>query len=194
MADKLRSRMRIIHIACAAGVVLILGAAGAFGVLPMIRTGHANIAKAEELKQQLRETDEVGAIATDIQKDTHGLDEEIVREEKRLPSRKQMDQLIAEISDVAQHAGVKLDGIKSDKNEIFTSGEYKVLPSKLVATGTYAQCYKFLAGLRQMERLTRLESASIITEQKTGEGAKPGEKGECQLRVAIATYMANSGK
>jgi Tfp pilus assembly protein PilO len=186
MADQLRKRIRLIHICGSAGVVVILAGATLLGVLPMLQSGRESIQKAQGLADELKQLETVRVKAEELQKKIAQRQAQIEKEEGRLPTRAQQGKIIEEITAVAATAGVKLEGI--DKQEIQPAGNYKILPAQVTVTGSYQQCYAFLAGLRHMERLTRLENASVITE--AGDSAKPGQRGDCQLRVAIATYMA----
>ena len=187
MHDPLRKRIRLIHQCCIAGVVVVLGVAAALAVWPMVTRGRDNIAMANGIRKELKQLDGLTVKTQEVQARISAIEKEITQEERRLPTRNQMDQFLNELSKVAADSGVSIQGF--DKSPIETSGDFRRLPARIVASGSYAQCYKFLAGIRKMERLTQLENAGIEAEQKTDEGSKPGEKA-CRLTVSIATFMA----
>jgi Tfp pilus assembly protein PilO len=188
MADLIRQRIRLIHLCCAAGVLLTVASAGALVVLPMFRSGTESIKDAGKLRGDLKQLDGLSLKLQEVKSRISTIEGEIEKEEKRLPTRNQMDQFMEELSSVATGAGVNFEA--SSKAEVESVGDYKAMTAQITASGSYAQCYKFLAGLRRMERLTQLKDCTIDAEQKVGEGSKPGEKGDCRLKISIATFMA----
>ena len=188
MVDLIRQRVRLIKLCCSAGVFAAVAVVGCLAVLPMVKSGRASIQSANELRGQLKELDGLSLKLQEVKSRISAIETEIQAEEKKLPTRNQMDQFMQELSAVATDAGVNFES--SNKADVEVAGDYKAFNAQITATGSYAQCYKFLAGLRRMERLTQLKDCMIDAEQKTGEGSKPGEKGDCRLKVSIATFMA----
>lgn len=188
MADQIRDRLRKIHLCCAAGVVAAVAGVAALGIWPMVRSGRASEVQADVYRAQLKEIEGLTLKTTEVQNEIATIRAQIAKDENRLPRRHQIVQFMQELASVAEKSGVSLEA--QDRGEIENAGDHLVLPATLTVTGSFAQCYDFLAGLRKMERLTRLEKAVLEAEQATGEGSKPGEKGNCRLKVSIATFMA----
>ena len=188
MADNIKSRLRVIHWVGASAMLLLLGSAVGLGAYPMYMGGRDSIAKSRYLKQQLAELDGLDKTLQGVEADLKKTEERLKQSEKRLPTRNEMDQFMGELAAVAKDAGLTVEGI--NPKPVQPSGDYRVLPVEISGGGSYQQVYKFLAGLRRMQRLTRLDDVTMDAEQKTGEGSQPGEKAGCRVRVLISTFMA----
>lgn len=187
MTDPIKQRLGRIHLIGASVLVLALVLAGLLAALPMYRDGRASIAKSQTLRQQLSELDGLSRTLQQVETDLQATKARLAATEQRLPTSNDMPQFMGELSRVAEEAGLTLSGTTPKAAQ--PAGDYRVLPVEITGEGTFKQCYDFLAGLRRMQRLTRLDNAVVESEQKTTEGAKPGDK-TCKIKVCIATFMA----
>ena len=99
------------------------------------------------------------------------------------------------LAQVAEKAGLQLEAVMPDK-DLKDAGGYKSLPVSISGTGKWDTCYRFLTGLRAMNRLTRLDSLTLASHKPdNGPDGKPyvlapGEEPPCQITVNISTFMA----
>lgn len=79
--------------------------------------------------------------------------------ESRLPSGKEVDSIIRQVSDLAVSAGMESPALDSEKP--VTAAMYKEQPLKMESTGGFAGLYQFLQAVERMPRITRLPDMEI---------------------------------
>ena len=57
----------------------------------------------------------------------------------------------------------------------------------VVGSGDWENCYRFLSGLRAMDRVARLDSVIMDTQDKDGKGLA-ADKVVCQVTVKFSTF------
>lgn len=169
MKDSLNSRLRTIHLIGATILIGGLGATAALGVYPMVKSGKASIQKAEELRTRLAEFDGLSKTLDQVDTDRKNTEARLAAAEKLLPTGNEMDKFLGELAKVAEDSGITVEGITP--RTTLSAGDYKILPVEINGQGSFPACYKFLAGVRKMPRLTRLDDLFVEAETKPGDDA-----------------------
>lgn len=109
-----------------------------------------------QLLDKLRETT---ARNQDLQKENEKIQENIHAIEARLPSNKEVDAVIRQVSDLAVESGLEPPNIESDKP--VAAASYMEQPLKMKITGNFNGFYEFLVKLEQLPRITRVPDMKI---------------------------------
>src|SRR5271154_6886661 len=195
MRDILQNRLRTINIIGALVIVGgILGPA-AFGALHLYRAGCSHVQQSADLHKTLSELDGLSKTLDQVEGERKQPEVRLADAESRLPDSNAMDQFMQQLAQVAEKAGLQLEAVMPDK-DLKDAGGYKSLPVSISGTGKWDTCYRFLTGLRAMNRLTRLDSLTLASHKPdNGPDGKPyvlapGEEPPCQITVNISTFMA----
>ena len=93
----------------------------------------------------------------------------------------QVNRHIAELSDLAAKAGLKIDDIQSGTP--VAGARYEMVPIRLAGTGTYVTCLDFLHRLHRVSPDTGVSGLEL--------GGSPSERGgEAQFRFELLWYAA----
>jgi type IV pilus assembly protein PilO len=109
-----------------------------------------------QLLDKLRETT---ARNQDLAHDNEEIQKNIQSIEARLPSNKEVDAVIRQVSDLAVESGLEPPNIESDKP--VAAALYMEQPLKMKITGNFNGFYEFLVKLEQLPRITRIPDMKI---------------------------------
>lgn len=90
--------------------------------------------------------------------------------EARLPSGKEMDGLVRQVSDLAITSGLKAPAIKSSKP--VPAALYMEQPLEMEVTGSFLGFFTYLAQIEKLPRITRIHDLKITGQNKDGEEIK----------------------
>lgn len=182
--------MNLVGAFCVLGGVI---APSGFGAYHFWNQGRGCEKASASLRRSLSELDGLNKTLSEVEAAKKQTESRLAEAETRLPNSQSMDEFLAQIAKVEENAGLVVDSTTFDRNPK-ESGGYKSLPVSISGTGKWDTCYKFLTGLRGMNRLTRLDSLTLeVMKNKTdGSGATygQGQDAPCQITVNISTFMA----
>jgi Tfp pilus assembly protein PilO len=184
MQDALKHKMRMVNAAGCAAVAVILASTVSFGIVPLYKKGTRDIAETARLHAQLSALDGLSQTLTQVEEERKQTENRLKEVEKRLPSSSETNTFIGELARVTQAAGIQVEGTTYPR-DLKDSGGYKALPVEVVGTGEWDACYKFLTGLRSMNRLTRLDSLVLETDPKPDNLEHP----RCRITVKFSTFF-----
>lgn len=198
MSDIVKQRLRIVNMAGAAVVIFGIAVPAAFGVAALYGQGHERITESARLRSQLMELDGLSKTLDQVEHERAQTEARLTEAESHLPSSSAMDQFLHELAKVAEDAGLQVDStIPMQDTKDASTGGYKSMPVAISGVGDWETCYRFLTGLRDMKRLTRLDSLQLQTDtgdKGTGDGGgaavDPAIKPMCRISVTISTFMA----
>jgi Tfp pilus assembly protein PilO len=193
MPDVISKRLRVVNMVGSGALICILAAAG-IGVTKLYANGRESIQQTHDLQQQLSELDGLSATLGQVEAASKQTQIRLDDAESRLPTSNAMDQFLHELAHVADQAGLQVDSTIPGK-ETQDAGGYTAKPVSISGSGDWDTCYKFLTGLRKMNRLTRLDSLVLeIDKTRTPPGENGAalalEKPACHMSVTISTFMA----
>lgn len=115
-----------------------------------------SLAHQEQLLNKLRE--ETGK-NTDLQRANEEIKQTVAAIEARLPSNKEMDGVVRQISDLAVKAGLQSPAMKSAKP--VQAAMYMEQPIEIEVSGSFVGFFTFLAHLEKLPRITRISDMKI---------------------------------
>jgi len=187
MPDEIKKRLRSIDLAAAVVLAVVVVAAVALGVVPLHHFSSLNVVRASELEHKLTEFDGLNKMVEKARTDLKVTQQRLHDAESRLPSEGEMAQFMQQLAHVADTAGLQVDGITP--GTVQPAGSYRALPIEIVGSGDFGSCYKFLQGLRQLNRLTRLDDL-VVQAVMPGKGGPVTPSSTCTIHVTISTFMA----
>lgn len=136
--------------------------------------------KEIELKESLlAKLKEATAQTEDLQRANEQIRDAIAAIQARLPSTKEMDNVLRQVSNLASRAGLKVPQFKkSDKTG--PAGLAFEQPTDIEITGDFDGFYKFLLDLEQLPRITRIPDLSIVRSDKVD--------GEMKTKLVLSVY------
>jgi len=117
--------------------------------------------KQEMLEKLRTET----ARSADLQRANNEIKKSIDSIESRLPSGKEMDSIIRQVSDLALAVGLPAPTIKSSIP--LTAAMYKEQPIKMSIRGDFRAFYEFLLRVEQLPRITRIPEMKVTRDEDT---------------------------
>lgn len=186
MSEQIKKRVRRIDVGGAAGVTVVGVLAVLLGVLPLHHQSQLNVARAETLQKQLADFDGLEKTMARAKVKLDETQKRLALAESRLPSEGEMAQFMQQLAQVADTAGLQVDSITP--RTVHEVSGYKAMPVEIAGSGDFSSCYKFLQGLRHMNRLTRLDD--LVLRSTTLERSAEPTKGQCSVHVMISTFMA----
>lgn len=111
--------------------------------------------KQDMLAQLRRET----ARSKDLESVNVSLQERIDEIEARLPTNKEVDQIVRQVSLLAVDAGLQPPTLKSDKP--LQAARYREQPLAITTKGTFDGFYQFLLDLERLPRITRVVDMKV---------------------------------
>ena len=184
MQDTITKRLRRIDIICASAILALIGCSIGAGVIPLYRARASNLAKVQQLQGDIANLSTLNLTIVKAQTEIAQAEARLAEEESHLPDSQAMDKFMTELAKVAEAAGLQLDAISP--KPLIEGGTYKVMPVKITGVGSYETCYKFLTGLRNMTRLTRLDELQI---QLQRDDKTDPRKPVCEITVSISTFV-----
>ncbi|MFZ4575530.1 MAG: type 4a pilus biogenesis protein PilO [Phycisphaerales bacterium] len=113
----------------------------------------------EEMLEKLRQETSRNA---DLQKANEELHRSVTLIEQRLPSNKEIDAIVRQVSDLAVAAGMQPPAIKSDKP--VQSALYMEQPLEMEVNGNFLGFFKFIADVEKLPRITRIHDLKITSQ------------------------------
>lgn len=111
--------------------------------------------KRELLDQLRRET----ARSKDLESVNGSLQDSITVIESRLPTNKEVDQIVRQVSALAIEAGLHAPTLKSDRP--LAAARYREQPLIMTTQGDFAGFYEFLTSLERLPRITRIVNMTV---------------------------------
>lgn len=195
MSDLIKKRLRAIDLA-GLGLILLLTGTTAFGCLVSLKRDHQQIqAKTQDLQEDLTRLTQLSLNLSKAEMDLKNTKARLVLEEAKLPTTNAMDKFVSEVAHVAETAGLKVNAI--NPHALVNASNYHVLPVEISGSGSWTTCYKFLTGLREMNRITRLDDLimQVDTDEQplTPSGSTAVSVAKvpmCKMSVTISTFTA----
>ncbi len=126
-----------------------------------IQTAKEEIAHKQEMLTKLKkETDR----NEDLAQANEEINKRIAEIEARLPTTKEIDNIVRQISDLAVQSGLSAPTLASGKP--IEAGTYWEQPLTVTTTGNFAGFYSFLQKLERMPRITRIPDFNIRRDSK----------------------------
>jgi type IV pilus assembly protein PilO len=113
----------------------------------------------EHKQQLLQKLQETTARNQDLQRENEEIQKNIQAIEARLPSSKEVGEVVRRVSDLAIESGLEPPSIESEKP--VAAAMYMEQPLKVKITGNFNGFYDFLVKLEQLPRITRIPDMKI---------------------------------
>lgn len=114
----------------------------------------------EHKRQMLDKLKETTARTQDLQRENEESHRKIEAIEARLPSSKEVDSVIRQVSDLAVESGLEAPALESDKP--VAAAMYMEQPLKMKIAGDFSGFYAFLVKLQQLPRVMRVPDMKIV--------------------------------
>ena len=186
MHDPVKQSLKIVHYSALAAVSLLLAGTVAFGIYPLRKSGADDIRAAAELRASLTRLEQLRLANARAQVQVEEAAARLGEAEKRLAPGPPDSAFNKELTDLAKAAGIRIENmppVGAPKD----AGAYKSVQVTVVGTGDWDSCYKFLSGLRSMDRIVRLDSVLMDTQDKDGK-TLAADKVTCQVTVKFSTF------
>ncbi len=126
----------------------------------------------EHKREMLEKLKEVTSRNESLLQANEQMDKSISAIEARLPSNKEVDGVVRQISSLAVQVGLEPPSIKSA--DTIASAQYKEQPMTVSTKGNFRGFYKFLIELERLPRITRIPNLKL-TRAKDANGAMEAE-------------------
>jgi Tfp pilus assembly protein PilO len=189
MSDLIKKRCRRIDAIGASVLVVAVACTGLFGVYPLWLSNKANEAEMAGTQHDLDQLEGLSRTVAQVDAELRNTQNRLKEAEASLPNSDSMGQFMSQVAGVAEAAGLKVDGIT--RRQLQQADNYRVMPVEIVGTGSWETCYKFLVGLRKMNRVTRLDDLVLELDNSNPEQTRlhPELPPSCRLSVSISTFM-----
>lgn len=121
-----------------------------------IDQAHAEITHKRELLDQLRRET---ARSKDLESVNTSLQERIGLIESRLPTNKEVDQIVRQVSALAIESGLQSPTLKSERP--LAAARYREQPLVMATQGSFQGFYDFLTALERLPRITRVVDMTV---------------------------------
>lgn len=138
----------------------------------------------EHKNQMLDKLRQTTARNEDLQRANEEILQNIQSIEARLPSNKEVDAVIRQVSDLAVESGLEPPNIESDKP--VAAALYMEQPLKMKITGNFNGFYEFLVKLEQLPRITRIPDMKITR--------STDHDGHMKAEFVLSIYFQQEGK
>ncbi len=154
-----------IRTACVLAVVVGLPVSSYFLVFkPTNKKLETDRAECEQKEKYLTKLHELGNRDADLEKANEDIHRSVKLIEARLPSSKDMDDLVRQISNLAGEAGLKALSIKSAKP--VPAGIYMEQPLEIETSGKFVGFFTFMAQVEKLPRITRVHDLKVQGQTK----------------------------
>ena len=133
----------------------------------------------EHKRQMLQKLQETTARNQDLQRANDEIRKNIEAIEARLPSSKEVDQVVRQVSDLCVQSGLESPSIESDKP--VAAAMYMEQPLKMKISGNFNGFYDFLIKLQQLPRITRIPDMKILR--------SPDKDGHMKAEFTLSIYF-----
>ncbi|MCA9278269.1 MAG: type 4a pilus biogenesis protein PilO [Phycisphaeraceae bacterium] len=121
-----------------------------------IRQAQNEISHKVEMLEKLRQAT---ARSADLAEENENIKESIAAIEGRLPTHKEIDGVVRQVSDVAVESGLSQPQITTEKP--IKAALYMEQPLTMVVEGSFRGFYDFLLRLEQLPRITRMPTMKV---------------------------------
>jgi type IV pilus assembly protein PilO len=136
-------------------------------------------AEIEQKQAMLEKLQEATSQTDDLARANQQIRESIEAIQARLPSGKEMDDILRQVSALAEKSGLKIPQFKkADKS--LPAGLAMEQPIEIEITGDFDGFYKFLLDLEQLPRITRIPDMAINRSDKID--------GEMETKFTLSIY------
>lgn len=139
--------------------------------------------KRELLDQLRRET----AKSKDLESINDELQERIGLIESRLPTNKEIDRIVRQVSALAVEAGLQPPSLKSEKP--LAAARYREQPLVMTTQGDFQGFYNFLVSLERLPRITRILNMTVKELPRKGEQ----QTAEIGAEFTLSIYFREDG-
>ena len=122
------------------------------------------------------------ARSDDLERANNEILSRITELESRLPSDKEVDSIIRQVSDLAVSAGMESPALASEKP--VSAAMYKEQPLAMTSFGDFQGLYQFLQALERLPRITRIPDMVIKRAR--------GQDGRIQTDFTLSIYFQDS--
>jgi hypothetical protein len=187
MNTVIKHRLRMVNIAGAAGVVLLLAATAAFGVYPMWTRGQAYDHDVRDLQTKMDEFKGLTASFQDAERGLREAELRLAAREEELPSAEKEPNFYGnELTRIKKANGVNLASTDIAK-EFKPWNGYKVGYIDLRGSADWNSCAKFLADIKAMKGLTRIDMA-VLTVARDGT-AESFMNPNCEFHISFSIFF-----
>lgn len=146
-----------------------------------IEQGKKEIEHKQALLTKLREATSQTA---DLQRANDEIRQSIDSLQAKLPSSKEMDNVLRQVSSIAAKNGLKVPTFKKN-DKTAPAGPAMEQPLDIEITGDFDGFYKFLLDLEQLPRITRLTDLEVVRSDKVD--------GELKTKLVLSVYYEGDG-
>jgi hypothetical protein len=186
MHPQIKQRLKLVHFTAIGILVVMLACTFAFGIIPMRRKGNDDIRAANDLRGSIVRLDQLRLANARAQVQLQDAETRLKESERRLASGPPDNAFNRELTKVAKDAGIRIENMPPIR-DAKDFGSYKTVQVTVVGSGDWESCYKFLAGLRGMDRVVRLDTVVMDLQDKDAKYLAAG-KVLCQLTVKFSTF------
>ena len=187
MQDKVKQSLKVVNFAGFGAVALLVACTVAFGVLPLRQRGHEDIKAANDLRGSLDRFAQLRLANARSEVQIQNAQRRLGDAEQSLASGPPDSAFNRELTQVAKTAGIRIENMPP-VGAPRDAGAYKSVQVTVVGTGDWDSCYKFLSGLRAMDRIVRLDSVVMDIQDKDVR-AHVADRVVCQLTVKFSTFF-----
>ena len=146
-------------------------------------------ADAEHTEQMLQKLREEIQRHADLEKAIGEIRESVKVAEERLPTDKEIDDVVRQVSDLALDAGLGAPGMKANKQ--LQAAQYMEQPLELEIKGSFTGFFMFMSNLEKLPRITRVTDLKITRNDK---GSTDEEKLMEQVEFTLSIYFQRLGE
>ncbi len=153
--DQLAKLSRGVRIGILCGVAVLLGAAYYFGYYQAEHERLTRLRAQEfELQRKLSEVRSIAANIAAFEAEITQLEAQLVVALRQLPNEKQLEVLLADISNLGKTAGVQIKSFKREDEQVHDF--YAEVPISVKIEGTYHEIARFFDSVSRLPRIVNM--------------------------------------
>lgn len=138
-----------------------------------------------ELKQAMLEKLRVATAQTaDLEQANAEIRKSIEAIESKLPSTKELDTVLREVSAIAANCGLKVPKFKKNDKNIPAGGLAREQPLEVEVTGDFDGFYRFMQDLEKIPRITKIPDMKIVR----ADSKRETNDGEIKATFTLTVY------
>jgi len=181
----LKQRLRVVNYTGIAAVVLLLSATAALGIYPLVQRGKANIRATRDLETEIADLGSLDDTVLSAKQAIKGAEARLQDVESHLPPASESNFYDKELTKLIVADGIRKNNANTPK-EMRDYAGYKVGSVDISGSGDWDSICKFVADIRHMNGLTRLDSATIFVQRN---GPSSYEKPICSFTITFSTFF-----
>ncbi|MGD9690599.1 MAG: type 4a pilus biogenesis protein PilO [Phycisphaerales bacterium] len=152
-----------------------------------------NRAKTEiELKQAMLEKLRAATAATaDLEQANAEIAKSIDAVESKLPSNKELDNVLREVAAISEKCGLKVPKFKKVDKNIPSGGQAREQPLDLEVTGDFDGFYRFMQDLEKIPRITKIPDMKVARSDAKGAAKVEGD-GDIKAVFTLTVYYQDA--